>query len=131
MRLFVDENLSPDLVTIGNNLGYDGTCARDRDLLGAPDHRILEFCVADDRVCVTNNADDFTGLVGAVELHPGLIVLPLGVRETQKRSLELAVGFIETQSATAGHAARDFMVNRVVEVDNNGTCVALDLPPVD
>ncbi|MBA2460629.1 MAG: DUF5615 family PIN-like protein [Actinobacteria bacterium] len=60
MRLFVDENLSPRLVTIGHERGYDSTCARDRDLLGAPDPDIFEFCVGDDRVCVTNNADDST-----------------------------------------------------------------------
>lgn len=71
MRLFVDENLSPALVSVAHDRGYDATCARDRNLLGEPDPVILDFCVADDRVCATNNADDFRELIGDVELHPG------------------------------------------------------------
>ena len=76
MRLFFDENLSPRLISVAHSRGLDATSARDRDLLGAPDRAILALCVEEDRVCVTNNATDFRGLVGAVDLHPGLIVLP-------------------------------------------------------
>jgi hypothetical protein len=41
VRLFVDENLSPRLVSVAHDRGYDATSARDRNLLGVPDARIL------------------------------------------------------------------------------------------
>jgi len=67
VKVFIDENLSPGLVDIGHDHGFETTCARDRQLLGAPDYRILAFCIDDDRVNMTNDADDFRGLVGDVE----------------------------------------------------------------
>ena len=81
VRVFVDECLSPRLVSVGYARGYHATCARDRGLLGVPDPEILALCLDEDRVCVTNNADDFRGLVGLIELHPGLIVIPNVSRE--------------------------------------------------
>jgi len=38
---------------------------------GEPDHRILEQCIAEDRVIVTENARDFRRLVGKTELQAG------------------------------------------------------------
>jgi predicted nuclease of predicted toxin-antitoxin system len=128
VRLFIDENLSPRLVAIGHEHGYDATCARDRDLLGAPDRSVLAFCVQEDRVCVTNNADDFEQLVGDVELHPGLIVLPNVAREVQLQLLDRALEFIEEAAKTAGHGPRDVMLNHVVHVDESGACALYELP---
>jgi len=88
VKLFLDENLSPRLVAIGHARGYDTTCARDRALLGSVDRDVLELCVNEDRVIVTNDADDFRGLVGELDVHPGLIVLPLVDRATQADLLE-------------------------------------------
>lgn len=129
MKVFVDENLSPRLVSIGHARGYDTTCARDRGLLGAPDSHILEFCVSDDLVCVTNDADDFVDLVGNVELHPGLILLPMVDLARQQQLLEAALEFIQDQADAAEQGPRDHMVNRVVEIDREGTCEAFELPP--
>ena len=128
VRLFVDENLSPQLVSVGYKRGYDATCARDRGLLGAADSKILAFCVAEDRVCATNNADDFRELVGDVELHPGLIVLPNVARATQVHLLDAALQFIEEQVAATGEAACDLMVNHIIEVDEAGACELYELP---
>ena len=119
MRLFVDENLSPRLVSVGHDRSHDATCARDRNLLGASDSEILDFCVREDRVCVTNNAADFRELVGNVDLHPGLIVLPNITRELQFQLLDQALEFIEERAEAARQVPRDLMVNRVLEVDEN------------
>jgi len=120
VRLFVDENLSPRLVSVGHDRGYDATCARDRNLLGAPDPEILDFCVGEDRVCITNNAVDFRELVGNVELHPGLIVVPNVARESQFQLFDRALEFIEQEAEAAGQAPGDLLVNNVLEVDETG-----------
>ena len=128
MRLFVDENLSPRLVDVGHDRGYDTTCARDRGLLGYSDPKILRVCINEDRVCITNNADDFRDLVETEELHPGLIVMPNVPREKQFELLDVTIDFIEHEAEAAGQAPRDLMANRVVEVDDAGVIVVYDLP---
>ncbi|MGZ4337124.1 MAG: DUF5615 family PIN-like protein [Gaiellaceae bacterium] len=128
MRLFVDENLSPRLVAVGHDCNHDATCARDRNLLGASDSEILDFCVGEDRVCVTNNAADFRELVGNVDLHPGLIVLSNITRESQFQLLDQALEFIEERAEAARQVPRDLMVNRVLEVDETGACELYELP---
>jgi predicted nuclease of predicted toxin-antitoxin system len=128
VRLFVDENLSPRLVSVGHDRGYDATCARDRNLLGALDPEILDFCVSEDRVCVTNNAGDFRELVGNVDLHPGLIVLPSTARESQRQLLDRALEFIEQRAEAARQVPRDLIVNHVLEVDEAGVCKVYELP---
>lgn len=128
VRLFIDENLTPRLVSVGHDRGYDAICARDRNLLGAPDSEILAFCIGEDRVCVTNNADDFRALVGNADLHPGLIVQPNVARESQLQIFNRALEFIEQEAEAAGQAPRDLMVNRVLEVGETGVCELYDIP---
>lgn len=128
VRLFIDENLSPRLASVGHDRGYDVTCARDRNLLGTADREILEFCLEEDRVCATNNADDFRELVGGVELHPGLIVLPNVGRDHQFELLDAALAFIEREAEAGGQEPRDLMVNHVVEIDETGTAELYELP---
>jgi predicted nuclease of predicted toxin-antitoxin system len=128
VRLLVDENLSPRLVSIAHDRGYDATSARDRDLLGVPDTKILEFCVVEDRVCVTNNADDFRELVGDLELHPGLILMPNVARERQFQLLDAALAHIEQEAAATSQSPRDLMLNHVLEIDAAGTLELHELP---
>lgn len=129
MKVFIDESLSPRLVSIGHEHAYDTTCARDRGLLGAPDSDVLELCANEDRVCVTNNADDFVELVGDVELHPGLILLPMVDLARQRELFDAALTYIEDQASAGEQAPRDYMVNHVVEIDTEGICEAFELPP--
>jgi hypothetical protein len=49
---------------------------------------------------VTNNADDFRELVGDVEIHPGLIVIPSLDRPGQLRLFDAALSFIEEQAGS-------------------------------
>lgn len=128
VKLFVDENLSPRLVSVARERGYDAACARDRGLLGERDSAILGFCLNEDRVCVTNNAGDFRELVGNIDVHPGLIVLPNTVREAQLEFFGQALEFIEQEAKKAGQAPRDLLVNHALEVDETGTCTMYELP---
>ena len=50
VRVFIDENLTPRLVQVGHEHGYDSVAARDRGMLGKPDFDIVEFCSREDRV---------------------------------------------------------------------------------
>jgi uncharacterized protein (DUF1778 family) len=83
-RLLIDECLSPELVALAMAAGHvESTCARDRNLLGATDWRLLDYVVSKDFTLVTHNARDFRGpggsepggLYGAVQIHAGLICL--------------------------------------------------------
>ncbi|MDO8211020.1 hypothetical protein [Conexibacter sp. CPCC 206217] len=64
------------------------------------------------------------------EIHPGLLALPAGDSRThQQQLLRTAIDFITAHAIDAGETPADFMVNMLVEVDKDGSCGALDLPP--
>ncbi len=125
MRLFIDECLSPQLATRLNATGrHDATHPLHVGRRGEPDHGILAWCIAEDRVIVTENARDFRRLVSKTELHPGLIILPSVSREGTWVSLNAALAFLETQGNPM-----DVMVNHVLEVEKSGTVTFTALPP--
>ena len=84
---------------------------------------MLVWCLAEDRVIVTENARDFRRLVGATNLHPGLIILPAIDREGTWRLLLAAIAFLNER----GHPM-DVMVNHVLEVVSPGDMRLLPLP---
>jgi predicted nuclease of predicted toxin-antitoxin system len=82
VRFFIDECLSPQLAIRLNNTGrHDAVHPLHVGRRGEPDHRVLAWCIAEDRITVTENARDFRHLIGKTELHPGLIILPSVDRE--------------------------------------------------
>ncbi|WP_158554913.1 DUF5615 family PIN-like protein [Methylovirgula sp. 4M-Z18] len=82
MRFFIDECISPTLSQHLNQKGlHDVIHPRDRSRLRDPDHVVFARAIDEDRIIVTENADDFRKLAGAVDLHPGLIILPSVARE--------------------------------------------------
>jgi predicted nuclease of predicted toxin-antitoxin system len=124
VRLFIDESLSPQLAIRLNETGrHDAVHPLHIGRRGQPDHRVLDQCIAEGRVIVTQNARDFRRLVGGTEIHPGLIILPLLDREATWRCLEAAIAFLESTGdpATA-------MVNHVLEVDAAGAMTLTALP---
>jgi predicted nuclease of predicted toxin-antitoxin system len=95
VRLFIDECLSPQLALRLNATGsFDAVHPLHVGRRGEPDHRVLEWCLAEDRVIVTENARDFRRLVGKTEVHPGLIILPAVDREGTWKLLQAALAFI-------------------------------------
>ena len=75
VKLLLDENLSPGVAETLRKNGLDAVHVRDRGLLGALDHTVLEASFAEDRVLVTSNVDDFVKLARVREVHPGIILI--------------------------------------------------------
>jgi len=112
MELFIDECLSP---RIANDLNATGQHVAQHPLhyggRGEADHTVLNRCL----VIVTQNARDFRALVGAVDLHPGLIILPTAGRDRAAELLTAAIAYLEAQGDPM-----ELMVNHVLEVDSDG-----------
>jgi predicted nuclease of predicted toxin-antitoxin system len=124
VRLFIDECLSPILARRLSDSGlHDALHPRDYGRLGEPDHIVLQRCLDESRAIVTQNARDFRKLVGATDLHPGLIILPAVGREQSWTLLERVIAQIEAQGDPA-----QIMINKVVEATIAGQISFHDLP---
>jgi predicted nuclease of predicted toxin-antitoxin system len=129
VKFWIDECLTPALVSIAHEHGYEATCTRDRGHLGMADEELLGHAVDQEFVFVTNNHADFIGLCANVELHTGLIVLPQRRRDVQLPLFSDAIAYIELHAEQAREAPADWMLNRVVEVDDeSGACTDALLP---
>ncbi len=118
MRLFIDECLSPRIAEWLSNSGeHDAVHPLHVGRRGEQDHTVLARCIREDRVLVTQNAQDFRGLIGQEDIHPGLIILPAVGRDGAYRLLLRAIEVLSTQGKPA-----DVMVNRVLEVAADGGC---------
>ena len=126
MKFLIDEDLSPKVAEkLRIEGGLDVIHVRERDLLGQPDPVILQRAYEEDRILVTANVKDFQRLARARELHPGIVLFLAGSlsRDEQLALLYKAVVELE-QELLEG---RD-MINRVLEIDENGECNFYDLP---
>lgn len=124
MRLFIDECLSPVLAQRLNDSGlHDALHPRDYGRLGEPDHVVLQRGLVESRTIVTENARDFRKLVGATDIHPGLIILPAVGRERSWDLLSKAIAAIEAQGDPD-----QTMINRVVEMTASGDVSFYELP---
>ena len=95
MKFFIDECLLPSVAHWLARHGYDAMAARDIGRLGERDDTVRDRCLDEDRIIVTHNAGDFRKLIGAVELHPGLIILPETALQTSIRCMEAALRYID------------------------------------
>ena len=82
-------------------------------------------CIAEDRIVVTENADDFHKLAASVSLHPGVIVLPSVKRDLALGLLQAAVAFVESCNPAR---PQDVLVNRVLTVSPEGAMAIATLP---
>lgn len=129
MKFWIDECLTPTLVAQAHSHGYQATCTRDRGQLGMRDDELLALAVGEEFVFVTNNHADFVGLCTNAELHTGHVVLPQRPRNAQLPLFSDAIVYIERHAAQAGDAPADWMLNRVVEVDDESeACQDILLP---
>lgn len=120
MKFLVDECLSPALVTVANEAGYEAYHVAHRGWSGLTDGDLLKRALDGDMVMVTNNRSDFLALVGEIELHPGLVV----ILENVRREAQVAC-FRSVLAATGG---ADSLINRVAEVDGEHKVRIYDLP---
>ena len=124
MRLFIDECLSPTLARRLNESGtHEAVHPLDIGRRGERDHSVLERCLAEDWVIVTGNARDFRKLLGAVELHPGLIILPALDRNRTWQLLQQVIEFLAARGDPT-----DAMVNHVVEIDKSDLITMAPIP---
>ena len=109
MRFLIDECLHTSLTDIAHKAGHEAYHVTRRGWTGLRDHQLRDLAIREELVFVTNNARDFRKLMGAVELHAGLIVIipnatPAVQRELYERALHELVTLAD-------------MINKVVEVD--------------
>ncbi|MDE2111475.1 MAG: DUF5615 family PIN-like protein [Alphaproteobacteria bacterium] len=65
MRFFIDESLSPQLaVRLNKSQHHEAVHPLHVGRRGEPDHRVLAWCIEEDRILVTQNARDFRKLAG-------------------------------------------------------------------
>jgi len=124
VKLFIDESLSPRIAERLNKSGmHDVIHPLHVGRRGEPDHLVLARCIEEDRVIVTQNAQDFRRLIGRVGIHPGLIIVPSVDREGTWSFLQAAIAYLEKK----GEAA-DVIVNHVLEIDESGRISVFALP---
>lgn len=87
------------------------------------DHNVLARAAREDRVIVTENAEDFRALIGCEEIHPGLIILPCCNRQKSIELINHVVEFLKSMGDPM-----DAMVNHVLEVDAEGKISFHELP---
>jgi predicted nuclease of predicted toxin-antitoxin system len=118
--LLIDECLTPELVGIAHEQGFEAYHVAHYGMSGATDCVVFEEVSNRGFVFVTNNRDDFIDLVETADLHAGLIVIvPQVRRETQKELFQLAL----TRLKEIGD-----LTNKVLEIDEDGRIQIYDLP---
>ena len=114
MRFFIDECVSPSLSRHLNNSGlHDAIHPRDRGRLREPDRVVFARAIAEDRIVVTENADDFRKLAAGVDFHPGLIILPSIARLEAQRLMDLVIDHLLRVNA---ERPQDVLVNSVLTI---------------
>jgi len=122
MRFFIDEDLSPSLAVECHAAGYDATTSRDRNRLGGSDRQVAELCLDEERILATNNASDFLTLAKERGIHPGLIFMPLATAAQERAWIKAAIAEIERLADVAAADPAGFMINSVLEVNEDGGC---------
>lgn len=113
MKFFIDECISPTLSRHLNQGLHDAIHPRDRGRLRDADHVVFARAIAEDRVIVTENAEDFRKLAGNVDLHPGMIILPSVARAEAQRLMDLVVAHL---AKAGGDRPQDLLVNSVLTI---------------
>ena len=97
------------------------TRARLRD----PDHVVFANAIEEDRVIVTENADDYRKLAANVDLHPGLIILPPIARLEAQLLMDQVVAYLISNGR---ERPQDLIVNSVLTIATSGAIRIAPLP---
>jgi len=115
LRFLIDENLSPALVDPARERGFEAMHVNHLGLRTEKDWDLLKVIAEQDWVLVTNNAIEFRGRYGTIELHSGVIfLLPAVRRPEQVRLFKAVLDYVQVHPD---------MVNRALDVafDPSGT----------
>ena len=104
--------------------GFDTIHVNTAGLRGASDTDVLAYAMVEDRIVMTNNADDFRKLARQVPNHPGLAVLLDAVGREQQISL----GTKLANAIDAMIAAETTARGRLFEIDRAGQVRDYRLP---
>ena len=113
MRLYIDECLSPGLATRLGQRGHDTIHPLHVGRCGHRDHTVKDYCIAEDRVIVTENVADFKSLLAREPVHPGLIALPQTTPTRDLNMILAAIALLETLAENP----MDAIVNHCVDFD--------------
>jgi predicted nuclease of predicted toxin-antitoxin system len=92
MKFLIDECLSPNLVTIARQAGFEAYHVAHVGKAGWKDWNVARHAREGDFVVVTNNADDFRRLYANELLHAGLVILiPNGGRPIQQELFRMTL----------------------------------------
>ena len=113
VKLLLDENLSPAVAHKLRAEGIDVAHVRDRGILGATDAEVLAKALAEDRILVTSDVDDFLLLARAIDLHGGIVLIEDGslLRDEQEQVVRHAAALI-----LAEYDGGIELVNRVLRI---------------
>jgi hypothetical protein len=94
------------------------------------DARLRRAAQGEGFVLVTDNVSDFRPMFAREEVHPGLVVMPGEYgRDGQQRLAGRVIDFIVATAREAGETPVNLIVNRLVEIDDDATASAHELPP--
>jgi predicted nuclease of predicted toxin-antitoxin system len=123
LKLLIDENLSPCLARWACESGVPAEAVAHVGLSGATDAAVFATAFSQDQVVVTVNVGDFITLAAGVDLHPGVIAL----REAEL-SAALQWERLNTALAFAEKTCNGDLINRVLEVQEEGECMLHAIP---
>jgi hypothetical protein len=118
-KFFIDECLTPELVGMAQDAGFEATCSRNRGMLGLKDWELIRVVVDQDYTLVTHNSHDFRGegrgkpggIHAKQAIHPGLICLnsnlPLDILR-QRRLFAYALAELRDRDDLINHALEVF-----------------------
>ncbi|HET6765210.1 MAG TPA: DUF5615 family PIN-like protein [Longimicrobiaceae bacterium] len=121
IRFLIDENLSPRLVEVAAGFGHAAFHVVHRGWAAMEDAQVFRRAREEDLTLVTNNWQDFEGMLRREEIHCGVVVILPAVR--RDRQIELFRAALE--------AIRDHeldMLNTVVAVDESARVTRYLLP---
>jgi predicted nuclease of predicted toxin-antitoxin system len=126
LKLLLDENLSPRLISRLTALGIFAQHAAHVGLSGKSDSEIWLHAFKHDQIVVTINARDFLNLAAGSQVHPGVIILRESglTPDEQWTRLEPAATIVREEE----NQGRD-LINRVIEVFSPDHRAIRDLPP--
>lgn len=117
----IDECLSPVLVSVAREHGFEASHVTAVGLSGATDRRVLDHALAQDLAVVTANGVDFLRLVARMMDHPGVVLL----RPNVSRGPQVVLFTAALRSLEAGRTLR----RRVLDVRSETDLAYRDWPP--